>query len=101
MRRWTEKRISIEEECVAELRALTYDCENIASRVLGAEGHQRVIRPLQRLLVHFGTFQQNFPLCDEPVSSPARPEEAPQTCPTDLPHTAPDFWPNALKNSEI
>jgi hypothetical protein len=62
VRQWTEERVAIEEECVAELRALTLDCENVAAKVLGVEGRQRNIRSPQRLLIHFGTFQQRFPL---------------------------------------
>lgn len=61
VRKWTEERVSIEEECVAELRALAIDCENITSRVMGIDGRQRIVSGLQRLLIHFGTFQQKFP----------------------------------------
>ena len=61
VRRWQEERSGIETECVSELRALAVDCENAARRHLGVvEGH-RHISGWQRLLIHFGTFQQDFP----------------------------------------
>ncbi|MEG3087727.1 hypothetical protein [Sphingomonas sp. PB4P5] len=58
---WTSERAAIEEECVAELRALTLDCEDAAARVLEIPGRQHRIHPVQRFLIHFGTFQQTFP----------------------------------------
>lgn len=70
---WMEERASIEEECVAELRALQIDCEDAAARVHQIEGRQRKISRLQRLLIHFGTFQQNFERLPAP---PALPENA-------------------------
>lgn len=59
---WTAERVAIEEECVAELRALSFDCEDTSARSFGITGRQHKIWRLQRLLIHFGTFQQTFPL---------------------------------------
>jgi hypothetical protein len=61
LRSWTEERASIEEECVAELRALVLDCEDAAARTMSIPGRQHKITRAQRLLIHFGTFQQDFP----------------------------------------
>jgi hypothetical protein len=61
IRKWTEERLSIEEECVAELRALVYDCEDATARAFRIPGRQHKIHRLQRLLIHFGTWQQTFP----------------------------------------
>ncbi|GGD61829.1 hypothetical protein [Croceicoccus mobilis] len=60
LRAWDELRAGIESECVGELRALAIDCENAARSYLGvSEGHRPIGR-LQRLFIHFGTFQQEF-----------------------------------------
>ena len=61
IRRWTEERVTIEEECIAELRALVFDCEDATARALCIAGRQHHITRLQRLFIHFGTFQQKFP----------------------------------------
>lgn len=77
VRRWTEERAAIEEECIGELRALVFDCEDAAARAMSIPGRQHRIMRLQRLLIHFGTFQQEFPLVPDqgPVSPPALPAE--------------------------
>lgn len=69
--RWTQERTAIETECVGELRALCLDCENAAARVLEVPGRQVQISPLQRLLIHFGTFQGSFPRVED-TAAPAR-----------------------------
>lgn len=80
IRLWIEERTAIEEECVVELRALALDCENTAARVLGIEGRQRYIWPVQRWLIHLGTFQQQFPLApDEPTVAELT---SPRDCPS-------------------
>ncbi len=74
---WMTEKASIEEDCVTELRALVLDCEDAAARVLGIAGRQHRIWSLQRLLIHFGTFQQTFPhLADAPSNkgSPKPPQ---------------------------
>lgn len=58
---WDETRAAIEGECVAELRALAVACENDARTYLGLTEGLREISSLQRLLIHFGTFQTDFP----------------------------------------
>jgi hypothetical protein len=63
--RWIIERSAIENDCVAELRALTFDCENKAATFFGIKGRQRQINLLQRLFIHFGTFQQKFPIIDD------------------------------------
>jgi hypothetical protein len=67
VRTWTEERASIEEECVAELRALVLDCEDAAARTLRIPDRQHKISRWQRLLIHFGTFQQVFPYLADPT----------------------------------
>lgn len=58
---WLEEKADIETDCVGELRALCNDCENAAAKVMRLEGRQVRIKPLQRLLLHFGTYQSDFP----------------------------------------
>lgn len=60
--RWTREKDAIETECVGELRALTFDCEDATARAMGIAGRQHKIHWAQRILIHFGTFQQSFPL---------------------------------------
>lgn len=72
--RWIRESATIEEECIGELRALRIDCENISSRVLRLPGRQCGIKPLQRFLIHFGTFQRDFPVIPE-QEPPTRPEQ--------------------------
>jgi hypothetical protein len=60
--RWETLKTVLETECVTEFRALVVDCENKASRVMSLQGRQRQIVGLQRFLLHFGTFQSEFPL---------------------------------------
>lgn len=60
VRRWTKEKVAVETECVGELRALCWDCENAAAKVMGIPHRQVDIHPLQRLLIHFGTFQRKF-----------------------------------------
>lgn len=62
VRAWMEEKASIEEECVSELRALQVDCEDASARFYGVPGRQHQIWRWQRLFIHFGTFQQEFPL---------------------------------------
>ena len=70
--RWNDIRSEIEGECVFELRALGYDCENQTKRHLGiSEGIVRINR-IQRLLIHFATFQSEFPEVPQTASAPAR-----------------------------
>lgn len=71
LRSWTEERASIEEECVAELRALVLDCEDAAARTMSIPGRQHRITRAQRLLIHFGTFQQDFPYVADHSRTPA------------------------------
>ncbi|MET3438295.1 hypothetical protein [Sphingomonas sp. 1185] len=59
---WLTVKAKIEEECIGELRALALDCEDAASRVMRIPNRQHYFSGLQRLLIHFGTFQQDFPL---------------------------------------
>lgn len=61
VKRWMNERTKLETECVGELRALCWDCENAAARVMSISGRQVEIKPLQRMLIHFGTFQRKFP----------------------------------------
>jgi len=60
--KWTREKDSIETECIGELRALTFDCEDATARAMGILGRQHKIGRAQRVLIHFGTFQQSFPL---------------------------------------
>jgi len=60
--RWMQEQVTLETECVSELRALCLDCENIAAKVMNIPDRQRVIGRWQRLLIHLGTFQSDFPL---------------------------------------
>jgi hypothetical protein len=68
---WTRESAAIEEECVAELRALALDCEDAAARALGIPNRQHRISRVQRLLIHFGTFQQSFPLVPDQQTTAA------------------------------
>jgi ABC-type uncharacterized transport system fused permease/ATPase subunit len=61
VRAWSRERYEIENECVGELRALRIDCEDVAARTLDIKGRQHKIGRLQRLFIHLGTFQQDFP----------------------------------------
>ena len=68
IQQWTVLATTIETECVGELRALCRDCENIAARVMNIPNRQCQIHPVQKLLIHFGTWQQSFPtIADPPV----------------------------------
>lgn len=77
IRRWTEERVNVEEECIAELRALVFDCEDASARALNVPGRQHYISRLQRFFIHFGTFQQKFPYVpdDGPPSLPTSPTD--------------------------
>lgn len=61
IKRWLQETVAIEAECVGELRALVYDCEDAAARALGISDRQHKIHRLQRMFIHFGTWQQIFP----------------------------------------
>jgi hypothetical protein len=65
IQRWTQESIAVETECVGELRALVYDCEDAAARAMNIPGRQHKIHRLQRLFIHLGTFQQAFPLAPD------------------------------------
>lgn len=65
IKRWTIEKATIEEECVGELRALCIDCEDATARVLHLQDRQHYIHPMQRLLIHFGSFQQRYPYLHE------------------------------------
>ncbi len=74
--RWNDIRSEIEGECVFELRALGYDCENQTKSHLGiAEGILKIGRA-QRLFIHFGTFQGEFPEVPQTTNPPARKPDA-------------------------
>lgn len=62
IQRWTRETDAIETECIGELRALAFDCEDAAARAMGIVGRQHKIHWAQRVFIHFGTFQQSFPL---------------------------------------
>jgi hypothetical protein len=71
IKRWVDEKTELETECVGELRALCWDCENAAARVMDLPGRQVEITPLQRLLLHFGTFQRCFPrIAEDPGLNP-------------------------------
>lgn len=61
IRRWTEEQTAIETECIGELRALCLDCENAAARFMSIPNRQVRLTRLQRIFIHFGTFQSDFP----------------------------------------
>jgi hypothetical protein len=42
--------------------ALAFDCGDATARAMGIAGRQHQIHWAQRLFIHFGTFQQTFPL---------------------------------------
>jgi hypothetical protein len=65
---WLQDMGSLETDCVGELRALCYDCENAAARFMGLSNRQVAIKSWQRLIIHFGTFQQTFPLISDSTS---------------------------------
>lgn len=67
---WLKEKSDLETDCVGELRALCYDCENAAARFMGLQGRQVRINGLQRLLIHLGTFQRKFPY--EPELAPPK-----------------------------
>ena len=71
---WTSIARAIERECVAELRALCIDCENITARRLNVPGRYRRIWTLQRWTMQIGTWQWNFPFETDPLALP--PEQA-------------------------
>lgn len=60
--KWRQEQGEIERDCVAELRALCIDCENVTARKLGVEGRQRRIGWWQRRLIQIGTWQAVFPI---------------------------------------
>ena len=66
IQKWASEKADIEGDCVSELRALSLDCEDKSASFLGIPGRQHRIWSLQRLLIHFGTFQQTFPIIVEP-----------------------------------
>lgn len=77
IRKWLAAREAIESDCVAELLALTVDCENAASRFMDLPGRQRKIRWWQRLIIQVGTLQRHFPYeADLKVSAPHEPPAA-------------------------
>lgn len=77
LRHWHDRRAEIEGECVSELRALGYDCENQTKTHMGiAQGHVRIGR-LQRLFIQIGTFQGEFPEIVNPVPPPSREDAEP------------------------
>ncbi len=61
LKAWRAERSAIETECVSELRALAIASENMSRAYFGIDEGIRRIWGLQRLFIHFGTFQQNFP----------------------------------------
>lgn len=74
LREWNQARAEIEGECVSELRALANDCENQAKAHMGiSEGVVRIGR-FQRLFIHLGTFQVDFPEIEK-IAIPSRPKE--------------------------
>jgi hypothetical protein len=78
LRRWHDRRAEIEGECVSELRALGYDCENQTKSHMGiAQGHVKIGR-LQRAFIQIGTFQGEFPEIANPVSPPSRENADPE-----------------------
>lgn len=62
---WMEEKAAIEEECVAELRALRIDCEDASARFFEVPGRQHKIAWWQRWIFHIGTLQQSFPLAPD------------------------------------
>jgi hypothetical protein len=74
VRAWMEEKAAIEEECIAELRALQIDCEDASARFYEVQGRQHRIEWWQRMLFQVGTFQQEFPIIPDrspPLPSPA------------------------------
>lgn len=65
---WTSTVRAIDRECVAELRALCVDCENITARRLGVPNRYRKIWLLQRWTMQLGTWQWNFPFETDPLA---------------------------------
>lgn len=75
LRQWNDTRAEIEGECVNELRALAYDCENQAKSFLGTtEGLVRIGR-FQRAFIQLGTFQRDFPEITAVASVPSKATE--------------------------
>lgn len=71
---WLEERANLETDCVSELRALCYDCENAAARFMKLQNRQVEIKGWQRLIIHFGTLQITFPRVPEcPLPRPVDP----------------------------
>lgn len=78
LRRWHDRRAEIEGECVSELRALGYDCENQTKTHMGiAQGHVKIGR-LQRVFIQIGTFQGEFPEIANSVPPPSREDANPE-----------------------
>ena len=72
LRDWNDRRAEIEGECVNELRALCYDCENQTRTHWGlTEGIVR-IEWWQRAIIQLGTFQSDFPVVTGPSPLPSR-----------------------------
>lgn len=75
LKEWDDTRAGIEGECVAELRGLAVACENDARTYMGTAEGIRTIKPLQRLLLHFGTYQTDFPVVKAEPPANAQPKD--------------------------
>lgn len=79
LRDWHDRRAEIEGECVSELRALGYDCENQTRTHWGRTEGIVKIEWWQRALIQLGTFQSDFPEVTSAIPPPARPDTEPGT----------------------
>ena len=66
LEKWFHESAMIESQCVGELRALCYACENAAARALGVPDREVEIKWWQRLIMHLVTIQSSFPRVRQP-----------------------------------
>lgn len=78
LRRWHDLKAEIEGECVSELRALGYDCENQTRTHWGHSEGIVKINWWQRVVIQLGTFQSNFPEVTNSIAPPTRPDAEPK-----------------------
>lgn len=78
LRKWHDQRAEIEGECVNELRALGYDCENQTRTHMGITDGIVNIGRWQRAFIQIGTFQREFPEAANAIPPPSRTDAKPE-----------------------